>query len=420
MGLFDFLSRPIAERKESRAASVVNVNPNQPIWTPRDYASFAREGYQLNVIAYQAINRVAEAVADVRWTVWRDDKEIDKHPIADLLKRPNRMQSGYEFMTAVVGYLMISGNTYIERVQVQNQTKELYALRPDRMKILPSKRGIPAGYIYSIGGREVHTFEVDEKTLQSDVNHMKLFNPLNDWYGMGPIEAGAYAIDQHTESMKWMQSLLQNSARPSGALQASGDNALTDEQFARLKTQIEDQYSGAKNAGRPMVLEGGLTWQAMGLSPSDLALLETKYSAARDVSLAFGVPPQLLNIPGDNTYSNYEQARLAFYEDTVIPLINRVSTSLSNWLGVEQDQVELRPDLDQIPAIAEKRKALWTMADLSTDLTLNERRGLKGYEPVAGGDVVLVGSGMISLADAAAPLDVPPSVKTLAKIAGYE
>ena len=420
MGLFDFLSRPIAERKESRAASVVNVNPNQPIWTPRDYASFAREGYQLNVIAYQAINRVAEAVADVRWTVWRDDKEIDKHPIADLLKRPNRMQSGYEFMTAVVGYLMISGNTYIERVQVQNQTKELYALRPDRMKILPSKRGIPAGYIYSIGGREVHTFEVDEKTLQSDVNHMKLFNPLNDWYGMGPIEAGAYAIDQHTESMKWMQSLLQNSARPSGALQASGDNALTDEQFARLKTQIEDQYSGAKNAGRPMVLEGGLTWQAMGLSPSDLALLETKYSAARDVSLAFGVPPQLLNIPGDNTYSNYEQARLAFYEDTVIPLINRVSTSLSNWLGVEQDQVELRPDLDQIPAIAEKRKALWTMADLSTDLTLNERRGLKGYEPVAGGDVVLVGSGMISLADASAPLDVPPSVKTLAKIAGYE
>ena len=420
MGLFDFLSRPIAERKESRAASVVNVNPNQPIWTPRDYASFAREGYQLNVIAYQAINRVAEAVADVRWTVWRDDKEIDKHPIADLLKRPNRMQSGYEFMTAVIGYLMISGNTYIERVQVQNQTKELYALRPDRMKILPSKRGIPAGYIYSIGGREVHTFEVDEKTLQSDVNHMKLFNPLNDWYGMGPIEAGAYAIDQHTESMKWMQSLLQNSARPSGALQASGDNALTDEQFARLKTQIEDQYSGAKNAGRPMVLEGGLTWQAMGLSPSDLALLETKYSAARDVSLAFGVPPQLLNIPGDNTYSNYEQARLAFYEDTVIPLINRVSTSLSNWLGAEQDQVELRPDLDQIPAIAEKRKALWTMADLSTDLTLNERRGLKGYEPVAGGDVVLVGSGMISLADAAAPLDVPPSVKTLAKIAGYE
>jgi len=420
MGLFDFLSRPIAERKESRAASVVNVNPNQPIWTPRDYASFAREGYQLNVIAYQAINRVAEAVADVRWTVWRDDKEIDKHPIADLLKRPNRMQSGYEFMTAVVGYLMISGNTYIERVQVQNQTKELYALRPDRMKILPSKRGIPAGYIYSIGGREVHTFEVDEKTLQSDVNHMKLFNPLNDWYGMGPIEAGAYAIDQHTESMKWMQSLLQNSARPSGALQASGDNALTDEQFARLKTQIEDQYSGAKNAGRPMVLEGGLTWQAMGLSPSDLTLLETKYSAARDVSLAFGVPPQLLNIPGDNTYSNYEQARLAFYEDTVIPLINRVSTSLSNWLGAEQDQVELRPDLDQIPAIAEKRKALWTMADLSTDLTLNERRGLKGYEPVAGGDVVLVGSGMISLADASAPLDVPPSVKTLAKIAGYE
>jgi len=417
MGIFDFWKR---EGKESRTGAILVQNSAQAAWTPRDYASFAKEGYQQNVIAYQAINRIAEAVAGVKWTAWRNDTEITESPLLDLLKRPNAMQSGYEFLIAHIGFLMISGNAYMERVKVGTQTRELYTHRPDRMKIVAGSGGMPSAYVYSVGQRNV-TFEVDDLG-GSDIRHLKLFNPTNDWYGMGPIESGAYAIDQHNEAMTWMQALLQNSARPSGALQTRPDGTLTDEQFLRLKRQIEEQYSGAGNAGRPMLLEGGMTWQSMGLSPVDIALLETKYSSARDISLAFGVPPQLLNIQGDNTYSNYEQARLAFYEDTVIPLINRVADDLTNWLGEEFGGVELRPDLDQIPAIAEKRLALWQMADAAADLTINERRALKGYEKIEGGDVILVNAGLISLADAAAPLKLENGLdgKTIATLVGYD
>jgi HK97 family phage portal protein len=227
---------------------------------------------------------------------------------------------------------------------------------------------------------------------------------------MSPIEAGAYSIDQHNEAMAWMQALLQNSARPSGALVVSNGNTLSDDNFQRLKAQIEEQYSGSGNAGRPMLLEGGLDWKAMGLSPTDMGIIESKYSSARDVALALGVPPQLLGIPGDNTYSNYAEARLAFWEDTALPMLDYIIQDWNAWLAAPYG-VEIRADVDSIPAIADKRSKLWDMANTSTDLTINERRAMKGYEPIVGGDVLFVSSAQITLEEAnQAPDGVPSDV----------
>lgn len=396
MGLFDRFRR--RETKESQAASLMVINPGQPAWSPRNYEAFAKEAYGKNVIAYQSINKIAEAIASVRFTVFRGQQELVAHPLLDLLANPNPLQSGTEYIRAKVGYLMIAGNGYEERVKVGQEVRELYQLRPDRIKVVPAASGMPAGYVYSVGGRSVK-WDVDQATLDSDVRHIKLFNPLDDWYGMSPIEAGAYAIDQHNESMAWMQALLQNSARPSGALVVSNGNSLTDENFNRLKAQIEEKYSGSGNAGRPMLLEGGLDWKSMGLSPTDMGIIESKYSSARDVALAMGVPPQLLGIPGDNTYSNYAEARLAFWEDTVIPLLDFIVQDWNAWLAAPYG-VQIRPDIDQIPAIADKRSRMWEMANASNDLTINERRAMKGYEPIEGGDVLLVPSTNVTLQSA--------------------
>jgi len=407
------------ETKESATGAAMVINPGQAAWSNRDYAAFADEGYRRNVVAYQAINKIADAVASVKWTVWRSEQELIEHPLLDLLHNPNPMQSGPQYMRAKIGFLMIAGNGYEEAVEANGQVRELYQLRPDRMKIVPGANGFPKEYIYKVGGREVR-FPVDPD-LSSLVRHLRMFNPLDDWYGMSPIEAGAYAIDQHNLSMTWMQALLQNSARPSGALVVTGDKDLSDDQFNRLKAQMESQYQGAQNGGRPLLLEGGLDWRQMGLSPADMGIIETKYSSARDVCLALGVPPQLLGIPGDNTYSNYQEARLAFWEDTVMPLLDMIGEDWNAWLG-EPQGVYLKPDLDQIPAIADKRNTLWGMADRATDLTINERRAMKGYEPIQGGDVLLVGLGQVPLSDASEPISAPEAVdmKAMARIAGYE
>lgn len=414
MGLFDRFRRP-QERKESAAAKLMVINPGQAVWSPRNYESFAKEAYGKNVVAYQAINRIADAIASVHLGVYRGDTELVDHPLITLLERPNTLQSYSDYVRAKVSFLMIAGNGYEERFMVGREVKELYQLRPDRMKIVPSSNGIPSAYEYTLGQNKVR-WEMDPRTLTCDVRHLKLFNPLNDWYGMSPIEAGSYAIDQNNEAMNWMQALLQNSARPSGALTVKDSGTLSDENFNRLKAQIEEQYSGSSNAGRPMLLEGGLDWQQMGLSPTDMGIIEAKFSSARDVALAFGVPPQLLGIPGDNTYSNYAEARLAFWEDTALPLLQMIVNDWNNWLGSIYG-VEIKPDIDSIPAIAEKRLSMWQMADQSQDLTINERRALKGYGPIEGGDVLFVSSAEIPLSMATEPAPEPLSpdlVKALA------
>ena len=397
------------EEKASAAGALMVMAPGQAVWSGRDYRAFADEAYKRNVVAYQAVNRIADAVASVRWTLWRGETEITSHDLLNLMAKPNPMQSGAEYIRAKVGYLLLSGNGYEERVKVGKSVRELYQLRPDRMKVLPGSDGFPRGYTYEIGGRKAQ-WDMDAATQDCDVRHIKMFNPIDDWYGMSPVEATAYSVDQHNEAMTWMQALLQNSARPSGAMVMGNGETLSDEAFNRLKSQIDEQYSGARNAGRPMMLEGGLDWKPMGLSPVDMGVIEAKNSAARDIALGFGVPPQLLGIPGDNTYSNYAEARLAFWEDTVSPLLEWIAADWSEWLG--GGELQLKPDMDQIPAIVEKRQTLWDMADRATDLTINERRELKGYQPIEGGDALLVNASQISLAMATEPIELaPPAIQ---------
>ena len=391
-------------RKESKTGRAVMMKGRHASWSQRNIKAYAEEGYQKNVIVYQAVNKIANAVASIPWILYNGKNELDQHPLLDLMARPNPMQSGAEFMRAVVGFYMIAGNSYIERIVANGRPRELYPIRPDRMKVKPGE-GMPMAYVFQVANEPAVIWDVDPGDGISDIRHIKSFNPLDDWYGMSPLMAGAYAVDQHNEAMTWMQALLQNSAMPSGALEMDKEGTIGDDEFDRLKAEIDQQYGGAKNAGRPMLLQGGLKWTQMGLSPDQMQAIETKYSSARDISLAAGVPPLLLNIPGDSTYSNYQEARLALWEETVIPLAHMIRDEFNIWIApMYGPNVRLDLDLDRVPAIAEKRRELWTMADQSNDLTINERRAMKGYEPVPGGESVMVPANLL-------PIDFADSVE---------
>lgn len=418
MGFFDFLTgRRSIETKDSATASVMVVNPGQPVWTPRNYKQLADEAYVKNVIANQSINKIGEAVGSVKWTAWRGDSEVIQSPLLDLIRQPNPKQSYAELAMAKVGYKLLSGNSYDERIMVGGVPKELYTLRPDRMTVTVDASGQVAKFTYKVNGKEAAWTGADV----ADILHSKQFHPTNDIYGLGAVEPGAFAIDQNNEGMAWMQALIQNSARPSGALVMKDTNgSLGEEQFNRLKAQIEEQYSGPSNAGRPMLLEGGLDWKSMGLSPTDMGIIEANNAAARNIALAFGVPPQLLGIPGDNTYSNYQEARLAFWEDTVIPMAQAIGEEWSRWLGPLFGGLTLRPDFDHVPAVADKRKSMFEMAQKATFLSLDERRELAGFEPVGpanGGDIIADRDGASGQGE---PELAPEDFKAMAKLAGYD
>ena len=364
-----------SEQKKFGSQPLVSIyNAGLARWTPRNYAAQAREGFATNSVGYRCVRMIAEAAGSVPLLVYQGQNEIETHPLKTLLLRPNPSHSGRDLIENIISYLLLAGNSYIEVSSLDNIPRELMALRPDRMRVVPGTDGWPDHYEYSVYG-EIAKLAADH------ILHIRLFNPLDDYYGQSPLEAAQRSIDTHNSASAWNKSMLDNAARPSGALVfAASDDHLSAEQFERLKNELESSYQGAANAGRPMVLEGGLDWKEMGYSPKDMDFIQSKNAAARESALAFGVPPMLLGIPGDNTYSNFAEANRTFWRQTVIPLLGRVTDALGNFVGPQFGaDIRLTYDLDQVDALSQDRDALWTRVNTATFLTDDEKRAAVGY-----------------------------------------
>jgi HK97 family phage portal protein len=384
--LRQFLTPP--ETKASQTARLVHLESGgRARWTPRDYTALSREGYGKNAIVHRAVRLIAESVGGLTFLLYEGDAEHAQHPLLDLLARPNPRQDGASFLEAVTAHLLLAGNAYIEAVTLDGAVRELYALRPDRMKVVPGPDGWPEAYDYNIGARSLRFTQAGELP---PILHLSLFNPLDDHYGLAPIEAAAVAVDTHNAAAKWNKSLLDNAARPSGALVYAGPDGqvLADQQFERLRAELDRQFQGTANAGRPMVLEGGLDWKPMSLTPKDMDFMEAKHAAAREIALAFGVPPMMLAIPGDNTYSNYQEASRVFWRQSVLPLANRIAGALTQWLAPSFGEgLTLAPDIDKVEALSADRTALWERVTRAPFLTVNEKRAATGYGAAESGDV---------------------------------
>ncbi len=385
--VFDFLRRGAAgeapEVKASAAGTVVAWQTGGRVaWSPRDAVSLTRTGFSGNPVGFRSVKLIAEAAAALPLVLQDQAQRYDAHPILSLMRRPNAAQGRAELMETLFGQLLLSGNAYVEAVQAEDGLPvELHVLRSDRMSVVPGADGWPKAYDYTAGGK-THRFPADA------ICHVKSFHPQDDHYGFSPMQAAAMAIDVHNSASRWSKLLLDNAARPSGALVWKGDGhgVMAEDQFRRLSDEIEQNYRGARNAGRPMVLEGGLDWKPMGFSPSDMEFQKTKEAAAREIALAFGVPPMLLGIQGDATYSNYQEANRAFYRLTVLPLVTRVAAAVSEWLaGYTGEDLVLKPDLDQVPALSAERDAQWTRVSRAEFLTDAEKRSLLGLPERADG-----------------------------------
>ncbi len=395
-GLARWLGLRPPEAKASATARVVALAmQGRAAWTPRNYAALAREGFMANAVGYRCVRTIAEAAASVPWLLYDGARELDRHPLLALLARPNPVQAGTELAEALYGHLLLAGNGYLEAVELDGAVRELHALRPDRMRAVPGPDGWPEAYEYSAGGRTVR-FDQDRGGRVAPILHLKLFHPANDHYGLSPLEAAARGIDIHNAAGAWNKALLDNAARPSGAVVFHGAEpgaSLTEEQFERIRRELAASHAGPDNAGRPLVLDGGLDWKPMGLTPKDMDFIDARHAAAREIALAFGVPPMLLGIPGDNTFANYAEANRTFWRQTVLPLVARTADALSRWLAPAfagappaGGAPRLWFDADRIEALSAEREALWSRVGAAGFLTVNEKREALGYAPVAGGD----------------------------------
>ena len=411
MSIFDDIKKAFQKNIRTKQAPVTVYN-NVGYSTPKrdSYIQYAQEGYEENAIVYKCVNEIANGSSSVKFDVFDGDIKLDAHPLINLLERPNPLQAGNEFFQSLYAYLLLSGNSYVLRTGSENQPpKELHLLRPDRVKIEPSNTTIPKSYMYELSGQVVNKYEIDQETGASEIKHFKLWNPIDDYYGLSPLRAASVDIDQHNYAAKHNVNLLMNGARPSGAIvfrpkdEAGANLQLTESQRQQLISDLELRFQGTNNSGRAMLLEGDFDWKEMGLSPKDMDFLQLKNMSARDIAMCFGVPSQLVGIPDAQTYSNVQEARLALYEETIIPLIKRVESDLNEYLAPYYgERLRIQYDIDSIPAMAERRKRIYenvTGAVREGIISRNEARERLGLEPITGGDEVYISANLFPLGE---------------------
>ncbi|MBD3773770.1 MAG: phage portal protein [Rhodobacteraceae bacterium] len=339
---------------------------------PFDYARSVRRGYCENPVVQRAVRIVAEGVGE-----------------APLLPSDERLaalvgasSAGQMLVETLAAQLLLHGNGYVQVIKDGGgKPVELFALRPERVSVVAGVDGWPTAYAYRLADRTL-TIPLHDEDGWPNIIHLKSFHPGDDHYGAGALAAAEAAVAIHNAASGWNRALLDNAARPSGALvYNSGDGAgLAADQYERLKSELTAAFAGQANAGRPMLLEGGLSWQSMALSPADMDFATLKAAAARDIALAFGVPPMLLGLPGDNTYSNYREANRALWRLTLLPLAGKLYGALAEGLDGWFPGARLAVDLDRVPALSEDRERLWAQVSAASFLTDNEKRALLGLD----------------------------------------
>lgn len=301
------------------------------------FANIAYEAYCNNVIANRCVNLIASNMSSLQFKLYENNKELGVHDsLFKAIYYPNATNCFEENINHLICYYLIAGESYL--LALRNITGEIIGLkniRPDIVSIKKNQKSVKTHYL--IAGDHDINLKINPITGASDLFVFKNFHPLDEDSGISQIEACMNSIIQHNLAGKWNLNLLKNGARPSGALVLK-DSCLSDKEFERLKEQIMDCLAGADNTGKPLLLENGIDWKEICLSPKDMDFLESKNMAAREIALAMGVPPQLLAIPGDNKFSNYKEARESFWEETIMPLASKLAGKLSCWLSSITDK----------------------------------------------------------------------------------
>lgn len=361
---------------------------NDPRWTSGDYESVCEEGFLRNVIAFRAINLISRGIASIPMSLRivenqtrlaeSSDSNSDSHSrnfrnLSNRFNRPNHQQSRGTFFEYIVNFLLISGNAFIH----YSDSGEFTCLRTDRVQIVPNTTKTAVDhYVYCVDSSQ---YRIERQNLL----HIKFFNPLNDWYGLSPLQVASRAIDQHNAMSNHNLSILQNGGRPSGCLlMKSSLMNLTNQQREQLRDDIRKAYGGAFNAGKIMVLEGDFEWHEMGLSPKDLDFSGGKDLTTREIAQAFGVPPVLVGLRGDSGFSNYREARMHLWEDTILPLAELIRLEFGNWISQKfGEEIEIILDLDSIHALTSRRDILWQKISAADFLTTDEKREILGFPP---------------------------------------
>lgn len=346
------------------------------------------EGLKASTWVYTACRRISTALASVPLVVqkrtgdeWQPDPQ---HPLQALLDRPNPFMSRQDMLERWALHLELGGNALWHKVLVQGRPVELWPLKPDEVKPIPSRLAFIAGYEWKQGS--------DRRNLGADeVLHWQFVDPSTPYWGLSPLKAAASAVDTDTAAVRWNRAVLANDGRPSLAVFLSDSlDAKEQETAARF---IQGQIDG-NSVRKALVLGGASKAQPLSLNAAEMDWLEGRRMSREEIGAVFGVPPVLMVAGEAVTFANLDAAKRILWEDTVAPLLDDLCQGLGMGLlphyGAEQTH-RIVADLSGVTALQDNMKERAQAAVLLVNAgfpinAVNQRLAL-GFSPVDGGDV---------------------------------
>jgi HK97 family phage portal protein len=375
-------------------------------WLPERYTAGERVSPTAAVsmaTTWACVNFWAGNIASLPVTVYRNGPsgvpvEDRNHPLFRLLHAtPNYDQSAFDFWEYMTACIELYGNAYA------------YIRRASDGRITSLTPAPPAAMaVRRLGNGDIeYSWTQDEKyyrLTQVDVLHIRgpMGGPLG---GVSPITACAEVFGGVLATNRASSEMYRNGVRPSGILTKEGQ-PLTGEQRTKLEERLQNRFVGAANAGRPMLLDGGLKWEQLSIKPSDAQLLESRKFGVEEICRMFEVDPHLVGATEGNTSlgSSITDQTNSVMKFKLRKRLKRIEGALEKQLLTREDRdngVSIEFNVEGFLRADSKGRAEY-YGVMKEFMTRNEIRALEGLPPVEGGDVLMTQMQDVPLRDAIA------------------
>jgi HK97 family phage portal protein len=325
---------------------------NIPQWATTDFQAYVEEAFNLNSPFYSAVMYKARSKMSAPLKAYDNDGLLPlDHPLSKLVMRPNPHQGWAEFQALLEIYFNL-GNAFVHFIRPESGglPAAMYALRPDRVFIIPEGQTIK-GYLYVPEGK---SYEDGLPILREDMLHVKLPNPSDPLeglgFGMAPTPVGRN-IDIDNNVTRFLKLFFQNGAMILGLLKF--DVPMDDESIAIVKRRWAEKYGGVDNWMEPGVLDSGGSYQRIGATFEEMGFDQIDERTESRILGPLGVPPILIGSRmglKHATYSNYETARRAYWEDTAVPELQLFESEWQYYLQSD-DGGFVAYDFSRVPAL---------------------------------------------------------------------
>lgn len=373
-----------------------------------------KEAYSINPIVYSCVNAISQTASTVPFILQKKEKvegqytSIFTHPILELLNCPNKTQTQSEFIEYVVAHLLLCGNAIVwkntaamgdrnKKYKGKSEVKELIVLDPDWIDYKDN------GFeIVSYHGREKSPYEGNQWDPE-EIIHFRLVNPLNPFWGMSPLQAAYRAIDIDSQILEWWINSLEQGCKKDMLFRFKHD--LTDAQFKRVRNLIDQQVAGFRQGRGYMILGHEADVTFLNMAPAELDFTKSRQKSSQEIMGIFRVPPPIIGDLEHSTYNNIREARQSFWLDTIMPLLNDISSVLSKSLlpnfGLSLTEYELSYDHTEVEALQRSLFEQWDcvvkMVNVGVPLNMAIKHHRIQMPHIEGGDYGYISHNLVPL-----------------------